>query len=155
MRLPVMNGYETTRLIRKLPDGDKVKIIALTASAFKEQYSDILAAGCDDILFKPYKTHQIFDIMKRYLGVNFKYAEKTKSDETALEPIVDANKLAELPKEWLIELRQTALELNVRQSLKIIRRIEARDAALARELTTLVENFAFKKLLALLFALKI
>ena len=45
MRMPVMDGYEATRRIRGLPGGDTVKIVAITASAFKEQRSDILAAG--------------------------------------------------------------------------------------------------------------
>ncbi|MDD5755407.1 MAG: ATP-binding protein, partial [Methylococcales bacterium] len=54
MRMPVMNGYEATMKIRQLAGGDKVKIIALTASAFKEQHSNIIKAGCDAVLHKPF-----------------------------------------------------------------------------------------------------
>ncbi|MEJ2693854.1 MAG: ATP-binding protein, partial [Candidatus Thiodiazotropha sp.] len=42
IRMPVMDGYEATIRIRELPGGDTVKIVALTASAFKEQREKIL-----------------------------------------------------------------------------------------------------------------
>ena len=33
VQMPVMDGYEATSIIRKLPDGDKLKIIAFSANA--------------------------------------------------------------------------------------------------------------------------
>ena len=45
MRMPVVDGYEASRRIRGLPGGEAVKIVAITASAFKEQRPDILAAS--------------------------------------------------------------------------------------------------------------
>ena len=55
MRMPVMNGYKATKKIRSLPGGEMVKIVAITASAFKEQHQTILEAGCDAIVHKPFK----------------------------------------------------------------------------------------------------
>jgi CheY-like chemotaxis protein len=63
MRMPVMDGYEATRKIRALPCGEAVKIVALTASAFKEQRKSILQAGCDDVVLKPFQAHELFDAM--------------------------------------------------------------------------------------------
>ncbi|MEJ2407616.1 MAG: ATP-binding protein, partial [Candidatus Thiodiazotropha sp.] len=54
-RMPVMDGAESTQRIRQLPGGDKVKIVAVTASAFKEQKPKLLAAGIDDYVRKPYR----------------------------------------------------------------------------------------------------
>lgn len=73
MRMPVKDGYEATQEIRQLPGGDQVKIIALTASAFKEEQSQILAAGCDALLLKPYRPQQIYSILAQQLGVKFEY----------------------------------------------------------------------------------
>ena len=69
MRMPVMDGYESTRQIRALPGGDVVKIIALTASAFEEDRAAILAAGCDDMVRKPLEEDRLFVVMGELLGL--------------------------------------------------------------------------------------
>ncbi|MFM7578698.1 MAG: response regulator, partial [Microcystaceae cyanobacterium] len=43
--MPVLDGYEATRKIRNLPQGQNVKIIALTANAFSEAQRMALEAG--------------------------------------------------------------------------------------------------------------
>ena len=53
--MPVMDGMEATRRIRALPDGQDVKIVAVTASAFKEQRQEMLDAGMDNFVRKPYR----------------------------------------------------------------------------------------------------
>ena len=67
-RMPVMDGVEATRRIRALPDGQAVKIVAVTASAFKEQRQEMLDAGMDDFVRKPYRFHEIYDCMAKQLG---------------------------------------------------------------------------------------
>jgi CheY-like chemotaxis protein len=63
IRMLIMDGREATRKIRALPCGEAVKIVALTASAFKEQRKSILQAGCDDVVLKPFQAHELFDAM--------------------------------------------------------------------------------------------
>ena len=51
-----MNGYETTKAIRNLPDrpdGKEIPIIAMTANAFAEDVQAALDAGMDDHVAKP------------------------------------------------------------------------------------------------------
>ena len=55
IRLPVMGGVEAAQEIRALEGGREVKIVALTASAFAKEREDVLAAGLDDFLRKPYR----------------------------------------------------------------------------------------------------
>jgi len=71
MRMPVMNGYEATRRIRSLPGGDDVIIYAVTANAFNDEQEQILAAGCNGIVQKPYKVSEIFDTMEQQLGIRY------------------------------------------------------------------------------------
>lgn len=53
-QMPRMDGYEAAASIRLLPDPKKrnIKIIALTASAFKGDKERCLDAGMDDYLSK-------------------------------------------------------------------------------------------------------
>jgi two-component system, sensor histidine kinase and response regulator len=53
MQMPVMGGLEATRLIRALPGAGAIPILALTASAFSEDFRLCQEAGMNDILTKP------------------------------------------------------------------------------------------------------
>jgi CheY-like chemotaxis protein len=55
LRMPVMDGMATARQIRALDGGREVKIAAVTASACADQRSEVLAAGMDDFVSKPYR----------------------------------------------------------------------------------------------------
>jgi CheY-like chemotaxis protein len=63
MRMPVINGYDATKEIRARERSTNANfhtvIIALTASAFEEQQASILAAGCDDLVRKPFREQVI------------------------------------------------------------------------------------------------
>lgn len=63
MRMPIIDGYQATRYIRSLEGGHKIKIIALTASVFKEERGAMLAAGCDEIVFKPVEEQYLLQVM--------------------------------------------------------------------------------------------
>ena len=54
--MPEMNGYETAKAIRNLPDrpdGKEIPVIAMTANAFAEDVQAALNAGMDDHVAKP------------------------------------------------------------------------------------------------------
>ena len=67
VQMPVMGGYEATAQIRKLPDGDKVKIIAYSANAFAEDREKSLKAGMDGHIAKPLKIHELLEELKQFV----------------------------------------------------------------------------------------
>ena len=64
IRMPVMNGLEATRRIKGNEAGVDTKIVALTAHALEEERIEILEAGCDDFIRKPYRASEIFDALR-------------------------------------------------------------------------------------------
>ncbi|HEY9889542.1 MAG TPA: ATP-binding protein, partial [Candidatus Obscuribacterales bacterium] len=74
MRMPKMDGYEATRRIRAAERARQMPptvILALTATAFEESKAEILAAGCDDMLRKPFREADLFSVMGQYLQLEY------------------------------------------------------------------------------------
>ena len=74
-RLPAMDGLEATRRIRAMNGGSDVKIVGMSASVFAAEREEMLVAGLDDFVRKPYLLREVFDCMAKHLGVVYRYAE--------------------------------------------------------------------------------
>ena len=149
MRMPVMDGFEATRRIRASPGGAAVKIVALTAGAFKEQRAAILAAGCDDILPKPVRAKDIFATLARLLGVRYRYVA-TEDAPARSAPPLGAERLAPLSEALRQALRASATALDIEGTDAVIERIRGVDAPLAAGLQALADDYRFSEILALL-----
>lgn len=62
INMPLINGFETTRLIRK--KGMTIPIIALTAFAKEEVAEEAISAGMNDILIKPFEPSRLIYIIE-------------------------------------------------------------------------------------------
>ena len=68
-QMPVLDGYQATEAIRKLPsEKGKVPIIALTANAYKEDRLRCLEAGMNDHLPKPVIKGTLLNTMNKWLS---------------------------------------------------------------------------------------
>ncbi|MDQ1373331.1 MAG: hypothetical protein QOJ09_669, partial [Actinomycetota bacterium] len=65
--MPGMDGYETTRAIRKLPKFRQLPIIALTAKAMKGDREKSIAAGASDYITKPIDIDQVLSLIRVWL----------------------------------------------------------------------------------------
>jgi len=151
MRMPVMDGYTATRLIKAQPQGDQVKILALTASAFEEQRSLILEAGCDDFIRKPFRQELIFQKLEEHLGVEF-----VRAAPAAPEPVTQAVALGDLQAQvqrqdpqWQEHLRQAAAAADGEWILQLLEPIRPDYPELATNLEGWVQEFRFDQVAAL------
>jgi len=77
LEMPDMSGIETVIKIREIKQyADKVPIIALTAHAFPDIQQQVLQAGMNDFLTKPYKPEQLFSKIEKWC---FLPAQKTET----------------------------------------------------------------------------
>jgi HAMP domain-containing protein/signal transduction histidine kinase/DNA-binding response OmpR family regulator len=65
--MPEMDGYETLREIRKLPEFRALPILALTAKAMKGDREKCLEAGASDYIAKPVNTDQLISLLRVWL----------------------------------------------------------------------------------------
>jgi len=69
VHMPVVDGFEATRIIRSLEDGKShITIVALTAIAMQGDKERCLECGMDDYLSKPFRNVDLFGILKKYLS---------------------------------------------------------------------------------------
>ncbi|MFD0716029.1 response regulator [Paenibacillus sp. GCM10027626] len=65
--MPLMDGFEAIRAIRKTPALKNIPIIALTAKAMKSDRDRCLEAGASDYISKPINMEQLFSLMRVWL----------------------------------------------------------------------------------------
>lgn len=145
--MPVMDGMEATRRIRRMEGGQAVKISALTASAFMEQQQEMLDAGMDDFVRKPFRFEEIYDCLAKHLGV--KYCYYTVEDETGDgdQISLDVGSLARLPSDLRQELRLAVESLDSENIKAMIGKISQDDEKLAKALSRFADNFDYPSIL--------
>lgn len=53
LKMPVLDGWEATKILRKTDWGRDLPVIALTAQAMENDEQKALSAGCNDYIAKP------------------------------------------------------------------------------------------------------
>ncbi|MEI2688892.1 MAG: response regulator [Anaerolineae bacterium] len=67
LALPVLDGYEATRLLKTNPDLAATPIVAVTAHARAIDREHAMEAGCDAYISKPYSIHELYALIDRFL----------------------------------------------------------------------------------------
>jgi len=148
IRMPVMDGLEATRRIRALDGGQAVKIVAITASVFVEEIDNVRAAGMNDLIRKPFRREEIYDCLRRYLGVIFIREEASvqgvpEEASAALRP----EAVASLPEALRADLREAILSLESDRIAAVIERIAVGNPHLGELLFRLAGQYNYSAIL--------
>ncbi len=153
MRMPILDGYEVTRLIKSTPKGQSTVLIALTASVFEDEKAQMLAAGCDDFVPKPFRADDIFAKIAFHLDVEYNYSDSDQHPQPEAKLQIQTDLVTDLkamPWEWIQSLRQAATRVDDQQVMILIEDIPNSATPLAEGLTSLVDEFQFEKILELI-----
>ncbi|MBF0539257.1 MAG: response regulator [Nitrospirae bacterium] len=83
VHMPVMDGFEATKIIKATPRTRLIPVIAMTAYAMKGDREHCLEAGMDDYITKPIRANDLIEIIKRY------GPEESLNETQAIIPISD------------------------------------------------------------------
>ncbi|MGB3265346.1 MAG: PAS domain S-box protein [Microcoleus sp.] len=76
--MPVMDGWEATRLLRQLPELKDAVILALSASVYETTRQESILAGCNDFLTKPIQTNELLELLHLHLELEWIYEDGTE-----------------------------------------------------------------------------
>ena len=152
VQMPVMDGIEATRRIRDIEDGKDVRIVGLTAHAMDFEKQEILEAGFDEVIEKPFRHEDIFEALTRNLDIHFiytsRYGEKGVEKNRKFE--IDEDELKSLPLPLVKRLLEAVELLDRSLCLGVTTEIRGINPGLADRLALMVKRLQFKELLTVL-----
>lgn len=147
IRMPGVDGYQATRLIKKSKE-PATKIIAVTASTFEDERARVLEADFDDFLRKPFSEAEVYELIAKHLNLKFTY-ENLKPSAAPESERVTPDDLEGLPDGWVSNLRQATTRGRTQELLSLIDQLDESHHLLANALQAMVDNYEFKRILDL------
>ena len=151
LQMPVMDGYEATRLIKDLArDLDRLPapVVAITASALQGERQRIRDIGCDDFLTKPFREEDIVAALERHLGARFireTPSSTTDSSDTGTTTDWPA-RFSRLPAADLDALRASVAALDLDSAQRAADTVAQSDPELAGRIRALLQDYRFDTL---------
>jgi CheY-like chemotaxis protein len=147
IRMPVMDGFEAARRLRTLDEVRDIPIIAVSASVFEERRKQILEAGCDVYIAKPFEVEDLLHVLQTYLHLEWTYTEETGEPINMAAPgNLEPGQFVELPPEHvnnLIAFAERGSLTKILAELDTIERLNAEYAPTVQQLRRLTKGFRF------------
>ncbi|MBO8158724.1 ATP-binding protein [Thermosyntropha sp.] len=117
MQMPLMDGYEATRLIRQDEKWKNIPVIAMTAHAITGDREKCLACGCTSYIAKPFKSEDLISEIKKHL--------KTPVTDRKKRPVRLNLFMNELMPEFFATLGEMLEELDACIAIKDIEKVQS------------------------------
>ena len=86
IQMPIMNGYQACEVIRDMPSGRAIPIIAMTANVMSEQRMLARKAGMNDYIYKPIIPNKMFHILQKWINTADKEHSKKVTENKSTTP---------------------------------------------------------------------
>lgn len=144
-----IDGYETTRRLRSLPNTSQTKVIIVTADglASDDLSKQALATGANGFITKPFKTTDLYTKLKTLCDFEYLYAPtKIASSPTGDSP-PEPEAVQKLPEHLLTALRQAVEHGDMVHFAELLQETEIIDGAMRDYLSALADRYEYDKLL--------
>ena len=150
--MPVLDGFEAVRRIRRDEELRDVVIIALSASAFDHSRQDSRDAGCDDFLPKPVATETLFQMMREHLRLQWIYdgVDVTGASPSPKERLGSSKSLARAQAARLYQLARVGDITAIETELDAMAEADPELVETLAQLRTLAKKFDMKEIRAYL-----
>ena len=85
LSMPVVDGYEATRQIRKNSTTKEIIIVAVSARVFETDIQQSRQAGCNDFIAKPVRLEQLLEQLHHYFNLQWIYDNEASEEEETIE----------------------------------------------------------------------
>ncbi len=147
LRMPVLDGYEATRLMRRRSRDlhrPEPKVVAITASAMEAEATAKRHARFDAYVSKPFPEKRVHEVLTQLLDIEFVRTKPQSLLETPVQRDGDLRATLETVSPALVgDLHRVATVADFDGAQGVIQRIAAKDEDLARRLSEMVESYRF------------
>jgi PAS domain S-box-containing protein len=156
MCMPIMDGYEACRDIKATDAGRRTAVVAVTASAFEDTRQQVFKAGVDAYLRKPFQEHELFEVIRTCLPVQYLYEGDTAAPVVVpagartLGPDAVATGIAALPPDLVEAMRQATNRADLHRLRGLIQEAEKQSPQVAAHLLELANRYQYVALSRLL-----
>ena len=154
--MPVLDGFETSRRLRKEPNLNEIVIIATSASAFSEDQLLSYQAGCNNFLPKPVCFEQLLEMLEVYLELEWIYEQSSPQTPLTKEAVnqdseedYSSSSLVTPPDEELNLLLDLAKQGNIARILDraaFLEQLDSQYLPFAKQIHQLADSFQERKI---------
>ena len=152
--MPVMDGFEAMRQIRKLPQLQNVVAIGTSASIMEVEKQESLAAGCNAFIPKPIRVEELLNCLQVHLGLEWIYQdlqeENAESEIYHKQSQVHDGEIIAPPADEMAVLFELAMRGDlgeIQKQAEKLTKMDVKYVSFARHLNQLVKNFDEAKIL--------
>ena len=118
--MPIMDGFEACRRIRRIPEVNDTIIIMISASVFDCYQQQSMEAGCDDFLPKPVRAEDLLKQLSQHLELKWIYDDDEGELPTGKDETLEDKELVAPSKEQAEILFDLAMAGNLAKVVKKI-----------------------------------
>ena len=146
--MPVMDGIDATKIIRKNEKGKDVPIIAVTSSVFEKEKNEIMNSGVNGYLARPFKEKQLFEVIAQCIDIEYIY-ENEELNSTINKNKFDVQQMKELQQDLVEKMREATINGDSDKLLELIDEVLKSSPELGEELRVLANDYKYEELLIL------